>query len=228
MNKRRQRPAGSWEDTSQQSNPKQSVTEQVTRQAKELSGQARDQAARAKAAGEKKIHEATESVKATSRDYFKQKKSQAAAEVGVFRDAVQKAANKLREEDHQGVASYVSAAAEQLDRLRESIEERQVGDPLGEAQRIARKHPEVVYGGLIVAGLAIMRFLKASNEKDEASQATTGSHPTSDRRPERTGRGQHTFRQRGFPQSANSHQGRPDRGPFAPTDNVVPQPTHND
>lgn len=212
--------------TSAPASEKSSVTKQVTQQAKDLTEQDQDQVAQAKAVGEKKIREATESVKATGRDYVQQKKSQAAAEVGVFRDVVQKAADKLCEEDHQGVASYVSAAAEQLDRLRESIEQRNVGDLFGEAQRVARKHPEVVYGGLFVAGLALMRFLKASSDGNDSAQAS-GSHPSSDRRPERSGRGQHALRPRGFPQSPQSLHRQPDRSPFDSRDNVVTQPTHN-
>ncbi len=159
------------QSTQRPSNPpasKPSKTEQVKQHASNLTDQAHAETAKAKELGEKKIREATESVKATSRDYAKQKKSQAASEIGVFRDAVQKAADKLSEENHEGVASYVAAAAEQLDRLRESIEDRSVGDLLRDAQRVARKHPEIVYGGMFVTGLALMRFLKASSDDDSS------------------------------------------------------------
>lgn len=165
------------------------ATEQAKQHVRNFAGQAKDEAAKAKAVGEKKIQQATESAKAIGRDYAKQKKSQAAAEVGVFRDAVQKAADMLSEENHNGVASYVSAAAEQLDRLRESIEVRNVGDLFGEAQRVARKHPEIVYGGLFIAGLALMRFLKASKDEDDSSDLA-GQYPVGSGRPDRLRRGQ--------------------------------------
>ncbi len=208
------------------STPRTNTTaEQAKQRASDLAAEATDEAAKLKAAGEKKVRQATESVKATTRDYAKQKKSQAASEVGVFRDAVQKAADKLSEEDHGGVAGYVSAAAEQLDRLRESIEDRNVGDLFGEAQRVARKHPEIVYGGMFVAGLALMRFLKASNDNDGADQF--GDHQDGNSRPDPMRRGHQVSRDFGTPRDTRmpSRQARPT--PVVSRDAVVGNPRHN-
>lgn len=196
------------------------AAEQVKQHASDLSDQAKSEATKAKAFGEKKVRQATESVKATSRDYAKQKKSQAACEVGVFRDAVQKAADKLSEENHVGVASYASAAAEQLDRLRESIEERNVGDLFGEAQRVARKHPEIVYGGMFVAGLALMRFLKASKGADvDADEQRVGST-----RPMQMQRGQRLPRDPGVPRDSRRSGRQQPQTAIVSSDTVVTHP----
>ena len=202
------------------------ATEQAIQHVRDFAGQAKDEAVKAKAVGEKKIRQATESVKATSRDYAKQKKSQAAAEVGVFRDAVQKAADKLSEDNHEGVASYVSAVAEQLDRLREGIEERNVGDLFGEAQRVARKHPEMVYGGLFVAGLALIRFLKASKDKDDLSDRT-GKSAIDSARPDRLRRGLRLPRDPGVPDNSRPLGREPSRANMIASDVVVTNPRCN-
>lgn len=200
------------------------AAEQVKQRASDLSDQAKSEATKAKAFGDKKVRQATESVKATSRDYAKQKKSQAACEVGVFRDAVQKAADKLSEENHVGVASYVSAAAEQLDRLRESIEERNVGDLLGEAHRVARKHPEIVCGGMFVAGLALMRFLKASNGADADADADVDKHRVGSTRPVQMQRGQRLPRDPGVPRDSRLSGRQPPRTSIVSSDTVVTNP----
>jgi hypothetical protein len=116
------------------------------------------------------LYQATEKVKAVGRDYATRKKSQAVAELDIFRDAILSAANKLKDEDHDTVGCYVAAAAEQIGRLRSSLDQRNVQSLLNEAQSLTRRHPEVVYGGLFVAGVALMRFLKASSREDEAAK----------------------------------------------------------
>jgi hypothetical protein len=202
---------------------KSSTIEQVKQHASNLTDQARAEAGKTKALGEKKIRAATESVKATSRDYAKQKKTQAASEIGVLRDAVQKAADKLIEENHEGVAGYVSAAAEQLDRLRESIEERSVGDLVGEAQRVARKHPEIVYGGMFVAGLALMRFLKASSDADTPDRE---GKRVSETNPQRMNRGQQTPRGPAVPRDSQLPRRQTPRTANAFSDTVVTNPNY--
>lgn len=213
--------------SSYQSSAPQASTaaEQAKQRANDLAAEATDEVAKLKAAGEKKVREATESVKATTRDYAKQKKSQAASEVGVFRDAVQKAADKLSEENHEGVASYVSAAAEQLDRLRVSIEDRNVGDLFGEAQRVARKHPEIVYGGMFVAGLALMRLLKASKDDDQVD--SFGDRQVGSSRPDRMRRGQRMPGDAGVPRDTRLPSRQPRSTAVVASDTVVVNPRYN-
>lgn len=144
------------------------VTERVKQQganlAEEVKGQAKNMAS-------EKMHEATENVKATSREYLAKKKHQASEELGVFRDAINKAAEKLRQENHPEVASYVAAAAEQFDRVRNVLEQRGIGDLASDARRFTRQHSELVYGGMFFAGLSMMRFLKASGRHDRDVEA---------------------------------------------------------
>jgi hypothetical protein len=146
------------------------TSEKVKQYGSNLAEEAKEQATQAKAVVTEKVCEATESVKASGRQYFIRKKEQATEELCVFRDAIREAADKLRQESHPEIASYVAAAAEQCDRMRDVLEHRGIGDLAKDAKRFTRQHPEMVYGGLFFAGLAMMRFLKASGRHESDLQ----------------------------------------------------------
>ncbi|QDV81746.1 hypothetical protein [Planctomycetes bacterium TBK1r] len=120
------------------------------------------QAAEVAEAARQKANEAAEQAKQSGAQYAREKKARLAEEIGVFSGAIRKASGKLHEEQHDSIASYVDAAAEQLDRCRQSLESKDIGEIVEDVQDFARRRPEIVYGGLFVAGLAAMRFLKAS------------------------------------------------------------------
>lgn len=134
------------------------------------------QASEATAAAKRKAVEATEQAKASGRKYAAEKKTKVAEEIGVFSGAIRKASGKLREENHDSIASYVDAAAEQLDHLRDSLEHKSVSQIVDDLQGLTRRRPELVYGGLFIAGLAAMRFLKASKPAvgDPSARRTRG------------------------------------------------------
>ena len=181
MNQGTQSKTAKPESKSSQDNVKDraaSAGAQAKNKAAETAEKVKQQTAEAQAGVQQQVNEATEQVKASGRDYAARKKTMLAEEIGVFRDAVQKATETLREEDHGGVAQYTAAAAEQLDRCRKSIDQRNVGELLDDAQDFTRRHPEVVYGGLFVAGLAAMRFLKASQPRGAGRR----SQPATDAR----------------------------------------------
>lgn len=147
------------------------VKEKVADATSGVTSAAKEQVSKATHDVTQAFFEATEKAKNTGRDYATRKKSQAVAELDVFRDAILRAADKLKEENHEAVGCYVAAAAEQVGRLRESLQNRNVQSLLQDAKQLTRRHPEVVYGGLFVAGVALMRFLKASHHDDASSLA---------------------------------------------------------
>jgi hypothetical protein len=127
------------------------------------------QASEATAAVKGKAAEATEQAKDSARKYAAEKKSRVADEIGVFSGAIRKASGKLREEQHDSIACYVDAAAEQLDRIRDSLQNKSTSQIMDDVQGFARRRPELVYGGMFLAGLTAMRFLKASKPKRRVS-----------------------------------------------------------
>lgn len=104
---------------------------------------------------------AAQRAKQAGQDYVASKQTLLANEVSVFSAAIHKASEKLQEEEHSSLASYLDAAAEQLQRLENALQQKSPQQLLGDAEGFARRHPEWVYGGLFVAGLLGVRFLKA-------------------------------------------------------------------
>jgi hypothetical protein len=77
-------------------------------------------------------------------------------------DALRDASNTLREREDSRAAAYVTGAADGLERASRYLEGRTPDQIAGEAGDIVRRHPALVLGGLLVAGLLVGRFLRAS------------------------------------------------------------------
>jgi hypothetical protein len=136
------------------------------------------------------VMKATERAKDSGQQYLTGKKKVLADEVGIFSSAIRKASGKLREEDHNALADYVDAAAEQLDYLRSSFQNKSVTQLLEDAQQVVRRRPEVVYGGMFVAGLLAMRFLKAAPPANAHLANEQWNAPRNEQRENRWGQGQ--------------------------------------
>jgi len=151
--------SGGTNETKEQASQAAATVEQEAKQTQEeLKRQAADMAE----AGKQQARETAERARQSGAQYAHEKKVRVAEEIGVFSGAIRKASHKLHEEQHDSIANYVDAAAEQLDQCREALESKQIGEIFDDLQDFARRRPEVVYGGLFVTGLAAMRFLKAS------------------------------------------------------------------
>lgn len=93
---------------------------------------------------------------------FNEQKERAAEEIGVVSSAIRRTADNLYAERDENLAEYVEAAAEQIDRIERYLRSRSPGAMYSDLQGIARRRPEMVAGGMFIAGVALARFLKAS------------------------------------------------------------------
>ncbi|MGC1275807.1 MAG: hypothetical protein WBC44_19040 [Planctomycetaceae bacterium] len=91
------------------------------------------------------------------------KKSRAADEVGVFGQALHRAADTLDENDDGAVGRYVHQAADLVDSGAEWLRNKSASEMVRGCGDFTRRHPEIVLGGLFLAGVAVARFLKASD-----------------------------------------------------------------
>ena len=146
----------------------------VKDQAKHQVSSAKRHAAEVAEQAKRGLNEATEKAKQSGREYAADKKRQVGGEIGVFSDAIRCAAETLHQEQHDSIACYADAAAEQLDRLRETIESRSSREWIHDARNLIHRRPEIVYGGLFVAGLAMVRFLKASSPEHTGASSAAG------------------------------------------------------
>jgi hypothetical protein len=112
-----------------------------------------------------KAKEAGGKVKEQGRTFLNEQKDRVGSEIETYSAAARRAAERLESESDTNLSSYVSSAADQLDRLATRVQERDLGELVDDVEEMARRRPEVFYGGMFVAGLAAARFLKASKEK---------------------------------------------------------------
>ena len=90
-------------------------------------------------------------------------KKKAATEVNTYGAAIAKAAAELEKND-EPTAPVVRAAAEKLQEFGDFLENRDAKELVDTAERYARRHPEIVLGGMFVLGLGLARFFKSTRE----------------------------------------------------------------
>jgi hypothetical protein len=93
-----------------------------------------------------------------------------------YQEAVQAAAETLRGENENILAGPAESAAHYLGRVCNYLDNHDPKELLHEMEGIARRRPELIFGGLFVAGFAVSRFLKASRSspRTEAIRASRG------------------------------------------------------
>ena len=121
------------------------TADEATRQVKEQAGKAT-----------RRIREQGESVVARQKD-------RVAEEVSHFGAAAHEAANKLDQEGDCNIAHYVHLAGDQLDDAARYIRESNLSRLADDMTHMARRRPELFFGGMFIAGMALTRFLKASS-----------------------------------------------------------------
>lgn len=171
----KQHPAGSTASTQSHSNEESGAREK-TREAmararselRSLSEQARQQAIETK-----------DEAKAQGREFISERKNRLAEEFHQVGDAVRRAGEELRREGHSSfLARYTDKVADGADRAAGYLWGHEVEDLAADVQDFTRRHPEVVFGGLFVAGLAAARVLKASmpESRRPARRVSEGSN----------------------------------------------------
>ena len=107
--------------------------------------------------------EATESAKAEARRIASQQKEAGADRLGEMAGAVHGAARTL-ETGMPQVASYVHGAAAQLEDAAKTLRHRSVDELIDGIGSFARAQPAVFFGGAVLVGLALTRFLRSSGQ----------------------------------------------------------------
>lgn len=156
---------------------KQDVKKQAQDVVGEVKGHAQQIASEVTAAAS----DAAGQAKRQSMQMLEKQKSNAAEHLAGFQHAIESASDRLRDEENSNLAEYADVAAAKLQQLRTYLDSRELQDLLHDAEDFARKRPEVVFGGLAIAGLAVARFLKASSRNRRV--AMYGEYNSPDYRP---------------------------------------------
>ncbi len=107
------------------------------------------------------IAQAAETAKAEARRIASRQKEVGAARLGEVAGAVHGAARSL-ESGMPQMASYVHDAAVRLEDAAKTLRQRNVEDIMDDVSRFARSQPALFFGGAMLAGFALARFLKSS------------------------------------------------------------------
>ena len=110
-----------------------------------------------------------------------QQKTRAAERLSGVAGALRQAAGNLNEGEAAGIGRFADDAAGRLDRLAGYLRDRELGDLVGDAEKLARRHPDVFLGATFLGGLLLARFLKSTSDRpSQADAAYAGAYGTAD------------------------------------------------
>jgi hypothetical protein len=102
--------------------------------------------------------------------------------VGGIAGAIRRAANEF-DKDVPQAAQYIRRAADQIGTVSDAFRRRDLSQLVADVQGFARKQPTAFLGAAVLAGFAVVRFLKTStagatagNTQATGSHVGTGSH----------------------------------------------------
>jgi ElaB/YqjD/DUF883 family membrane-anchored ribosome-binding protein len=107
------------------------------------------------------IGEIAEPLKDKAEQLAQQQKQAGSSHIRKFATAVDAAARELEPEMPQ-IANSVHDVAHRIEKTADDLRNRNMDELFEEFDRYARQHPAVVFGGALMAGLVLSRFLKSS------------------------------------------------------------------
>jgi hypothetical protein len=107
-------------------------------------------------------------------------KERAASGLTSIVDALRQSGHQL-EGQNATVASYVDAAAGQVERFVGGLRDRDTGQMVTDLERFARQRPAIFVGGAFVLGLVAARFLKSSTKSEQPWRSQPNSFWTESR-----------------------------------------------
>lgn len=95
-------------------------------------------------------------------------------------DALHGAADRLRTDGDPSIADGIDAAASRVEHASDFLDRADFDTIRQETTEFTRRHPQWVYGGLFLTGLAIARILRASSEDGDARSRSVSSFQEED------------------------------------------------
>lgn len=126
--------------------------DEIVRQAKDAAGVVRDQAGKLVGRG----------------------KEASANKVEGYVGVARRAADDLEGHSPTG-ARYIREAAAGVEELSSSLREKSIGEIVDAAQDFARRKPVIFFGGAVLTGFAILRFVKSSSATSSSADKATPS-----------------------------------------------------
>lgn len=103
----------------------------------------------------------------SARTFAEEGKENTARQIGTVASAIRGAARELEGQMPKG-AEFVRSAAATLESSAEKLRQRSVDEWLQSVKRFAHDEPAALFGGAILAGFAVSRFLNSSRARSSA------------------------------------------------------------
>jgi len=150
--------------TQRQTGPaNRSATQDVADTAKHQVSQAADTA-------KEKARETADEAERRAKTMLADRKGRAADELGGVAQAARQTGQQLRGQDRTTIAEYADTAADRIDQVSGYLRDRSIGELIDDAERLARREPELFLIGAFALGLIGSRFLKSSRQRAGARQ----------------------------------------------------------
>lgn len=117
-----------------------------------------------------KAQQAAETVARQGREAVERQKHMVSSRIHELGQALNHGAERLRSDADPTLANYVAGFASRFDDAADYVDSRDVNGMMSDVEDFTHRHPEWVYGGLFLAGLAVARFLKASRRRYQRSR----------------------------------------------------------
>jgi hypothetical protein len=102
-----------------------------------------------------------------------QKKKSGARQLSGIADAVHAAADQLGEQ-LPGAAGYIHDAAERIDHAASDLRNRNLSELADGVRRLAKDQPLAVFGGAVLAGFVLSRFLMSAQGEGSRHDGSRG------------------------------------------------------
>lgn len=106
---------------------------------------------------------AEQSLKESAAALAERQKESGARQLSGIAGAVHAAADQL-EEQLPGAAGYIHDAAERIDHVATDLRNRNLTDIADSVRRLAQDRPLALFGGAVLAGFVLTRFLKSAQD----------------------------------------------------------------
>jgi hypothetical protein len=137
---------------------------------------AQSEAAGAAAQVQSEVKSGVQSLKDSATHIADQQKETGARQLSGIAGAVHAAADQLQDQ-LPGAATYIHDAAERIDHVAADLRHRNLTDIAGTVRRLGQERPLALFGGAMLAGFAMTRFLKSGHDRDAGDrQDAPGGH----------------------------------------------------
>ena len=96
--------------------------------------------------------------------------------LGDFAQAIRRAGEELSQSDQSPAARLVRQAADGLESVSRNLAGKRPEDLVNDVRGFARSHPAAFIGGAVLVGVALGRFIRASEADSPLAGATGGDH----------------------------------------------------